>query len=525
MSLLSNMKWNSPSGLTRRILIAFIVLSLTLSFLLPSPAFAFSLDSYYTYTYTFIFSKTSVDTGETFSVQVNGTATCVEELPSPFTGAITEASIVARVVARQGSTEVELNPRFTVQFSSIPDNKGESASATETVSLVFPTGSAAGDYTVVGQILEANIKILGIIPYDAKAFLPRLEETMGTVSCGVGGLGFLGGGGGGGGQSQPNPVTDLKSLQDVNGELKESAEAKSVDGLAKITVPQGTKLSANGEIASNIVMNEVTQDKKPPAPDDGAIIGKAYDFGPDGLTFDHPIQLLFSFDPASLPGGVTKANLVIAWWDGKNWVALNGCKIDETANTVSGSITHFTIFTLITAPAPAPTPVATTTTTTPASVQVPAPTKTTPPTTTIPASPTPTIQPSPAKFTLSNLSINPSEINPGEKMTVNVLISNDGDLSDDYEIAMKLNGITVETRKITLPGKSIQPVEFTTSVNKAGVYTLEIGDITGTFTVHESAPLKKPVNWWLWGGLSATLILAIIIAVVVINHKRSVTRT
>jgi predicted lipoprotein with Yx(FWY)xxD motif len=82
----------------------------------------------------------------------------------------------------------------------------------------------------------------------------------------------------------------------------------------------------------------------------------AYDFGPDGTTFDPSITLTISYDPAVLPEGVAEADLHIAMFDGTDWVAL-ASTVDTAANTISASVGHFTRFAALGAmPPPTPTP-------------------------------------------------------------------------------------------------------------------------------------------------------------------------
>ncbi|MDD5288094.1 MAG: hypothetical protein PHY28_03145 [Dehalococcoidales bacterium] len=505
----------------RLISVPVMLLSLLAGVLIkPEPALALNINDYFTYGYTFTFFKTDKQTpldyagaGETFYVRASGTATCIKE--AEFMGlSVSEASIVIKVVARQGSTEVVLNPSFTISYKPFP-KKGETVTATQDVPLVFPAGSATGAYNVFGQILQANVKV-SILTYDAKGLLPpgELEKAMGTVGYGVavpaGGGGGVGGGGAGGGGtvvSQSEPITYLTKLVNLDGTLKEAAEAKSLDGKAVLNLPKGVKLTENGEIITAILMMEVKKENEPEPPKDSFIIGKAYDFRPNGLIFSQPIQITLFFDPASFPAGVQKKDLVIAWWDANNnkWVSLQDCQVDETANTVTGNVEHFTVFTLIAKPAPA---TATTPTTTPTSV--PAST-TTPvvPTTTPTSTPTTSTAPAtatPASFTLSDLTITPGEIETGENILVSALLTNTGDLTGEYEVILKLNDAVTDTRRITLAGKSSQSLSFTVAGDKVGTQTVSLGELSRTFTVKENSqtplqPKTKTINWWLIGAL------------------------
>ncbi len=97
-------------------------------------------------------------------------------------------------------------------------------------------------------------------------------------------------------------------------------------------------------------------DPSPPdPPEDASIIGLAYDFGPDGATFDPPITFTWSYDPDDIPEDVAEGDLVIAYYDedADEWVELEGV-VDTVNNTITASVSHFTIFAIIARAAPPP---------------------------------------------------------------------------------------------------------------------------------------------------------------------------
>jgi hypothetical protein len=63
-------------------------------------------------------------------------------------------------------------------------------------------------------------------------------------------------------------------------------------------------------------------------------------------------------------------------------------------------------------------------------------------------------------------------------------------------------------------------VSFDTSQDKEGVYTVEIGEASGTFTVKASQSVSpRVINWWLIGGF--IFIVTAIAMFVVLSVKRS----
>jgi hypothetical protein len=114
-------------------------------------------------------------------------------------------------------------------------------------------------------------------------------------------------------------------------------------------IPSGTTMKDDkGGILKAISAANLASPPAPPA--QNAII-LAKEMGPSGATFDPPITITMKFDPASLPAGLTKDKLVMAFWDGAKWVNLVST-VDSTANTVSAKVSHFTPYAILGATAP-----------------------------------------------------------------------------------------------------------------------------------------------------------------------------
>jgi hypothetical protein len=247
---------------------------------------------------------------------------------------------------------------------------------------------------------------------------PNLTDLSGSV--------FTGGGqlpptpqpepSGGGGGIPPLTTNLFGKTAETNinysGIVSKEIKATSADGRLTIDIPKGTKaLNKNG---SPLYSLTAKSNDSPPGPPEGSnIIGLAYDFGPDGATFQPAITFTWSYDPATLPEGVAAKNLVIAYYDAtaKKWIEVAG-EVDTANNKVTANVTHFTTYamlgTVTPAPAPAPTPTPTPTPvptpptpTPPAEKPAPTPPTPTPPVPTPPAekpvpTPTPTPAPTPA---------------------------------------------------------------------------------------------------------------------------------
>jgi len=231
---------------------------------------------------------------------------------------------------------------------------------------------------------------------------------------------------------------------------------------------------------------------KPPAPPgDACIIGLAYDLGPDGATFSPPIALTINYDPQSLPAGVAEQALYLAYWDGLKWVALE-TTVNAEANTASGKLSHFTIFAVI-----APIPPA----------------------------------PAPAAFSISNLSIQPTEAQPKQAVTITVSVTNTGGTEGSYTVVLKINGVKETEKSVTIAAGKSQNVSFSLSKEQAASYSVAVDGLSGSFTVAAPAPppqppvptppppAKPPINWPVLGGIMGGVIVVALLVFLVTRRR------
>lgn len=284
---------------------------------------------------------------------------------------------------------------------------------------------------------------------------------------------------------------DSVNIDKTTGEIKATITATSADGNLTVTIPAGTKaLTKAGTPLSSLRSNPVT----PPSPPAGAsVIGLAYDFGPDGATFEPPIEFKFTYDPADIPAGVDETDLVVAYFDEatNSWVTLTGV-VDPVTNTITVSVSHFTTFTILAIPKPL----------------------------------------APATFTVGDIVISPTTADIKELVTISTTVSNTGDVAGSHYVALTINGVPIATKVITLAGGASQEVTFVASGDTAGTYHVDVNGRLGQFTVRVAAapppppapepppppaaelppppapvptpaPEVPPTNWWLVGGIIA----------------------
>jgi sensor domain CHASE-containing protein len=270
---------------------------------------------------------------------------------------------------------------------------------------------------------------------------------------------------------------------DSSGIVQAATQLKTSDAKASLDIAEGTKLlDAEGNALSSFSASEVTA---PPAPPSDRAIVLAYDFGPSGARFEPAIKLTMSYDPAALPEGVSADELYITYWDGSQWVAL-ASTVDTVTNTVSADVTHFTQFAVM-----GKLPVA----------------------------------PLPASFAVSGLSITPSEVKPGEQVTISAVVTNSGGSEGTYTVVFKINNVEKAREEVTLGAGASQTVSFTVAREGEGIYAVKVGDQTGQFAVVApvvtSTVTTTVTNWALiWGIIGGVIVLGLLLWLVLRRRAR-----
>lgn len=253
------------------------------------------------------------------------------------------------------------------------------------------------------------------------------------------------GGGGGGGEptyyTQGNLFGTSKSYRiGSDGEVKEKIEATSADGKLTLTINKGTmaKDKDGGRLRN---LQAAIDDSPPSPPEESHLIGLAYSFGPDDATFDPPITLTWEYNPNTLPEGVDEEGLVVAYYDASagRWVDLDS-SVDTENNIITASVAHFTTFAIIGAPKP-------------------------------------------AAFTLSLVGISPSEVAPGEKVTITVSVANTGGRDGSRSVVLEINGVKEDEKTVTIAPGASKEVTFTVVKDQPGKYSVMVGGLGGGFTV------------------------------------------
>jgi hypothetical protein len=151
-------------------------------------------------------------------------------------------------------------------------------------------------------------------------------------------------------QTIPPPVPtpaplDISGNISGNGTVTQPIVYSVLNGEAVLNIAQGTiALTAASEPLQSLSVAENCF-SFPPAAAGAYIIGCAYDYTPNGATFNPAVTLTLKYDPGLVPAGVDASKLVIAYYDtsSSRWVVAPSVA-DTVNHAVTAQISHFSLF-------------------------------------------------------------------------------------------------------------------------------------------------------------------------------------
>ncbi len=66
-----------------------------------------------------------------------------------------------------------------------------------------------------------------------------------------------------------------------------------------------------------------------------------YEFGPDGFTFEKPIEITLYYDTGDFPAGVAESDLSMYVYNGNIWEFIEGSYVNQQTHAVIGQVSHF----------------------------------------------------------------------------------------------------------------------------------------------------------------------------------------
>ncbi|KXA94527.1 hypothetical protein AKJ65_04145 [candidate division MSBL1 archaeon SCGC-AAA259E19] len=100
--------------------------------------------------------------------------------------------------------------------------------------------------------------------------------------------------------------------------------------------------------------------------------------------------------------------------------------------------------------------------------------------------------PAKAEFEVTNLQINPSEVEPEQTVAISADVKNTGNATGSYELKLKIDGTTERTKKVELGAKKSTSITFEVSENIEDSYSVSLEGLSGSFKVIQ--PVPEPVN-------------------------------
>ena len=128
-----------------------------------------------------------------------------------------------------------------------------------------------------------------------------------------------------------------------------------------------------------------------------------------------------------------------------------------------------------------------------------------------------------AEFAISNFAVTPSEVKPGEEVTITFKVTNVGGQSGSTTVPLIVNQVTEDSETVTLDvGQSVN-VEFKITKQTLGTYTVEVDGQVHEFTVTETPSDGTqtddvPLEYIVVAVLVA-LVAAIIVIVVFVRRR------
>lgn len=406
----------------------------------PSTAFALDLNpfDYYEFDYHIVFSDDEVEPGEEFSVTVGAEVRCIKDMPF---GA-DEAALVVSGVARHAASgeEIALLDDFEVAVPDVPDWQGDTFVTEESVDLAFPADAASGAYDIVARLEYVSIdgwNITGLVPSGYRSISigpisvtspdpapPAPQVTPGHLSISI--LGH---------EYSPEINDEGLVLQDVT--------ARLIEGEVTLALQEGTCcLDASGDPLGHISVVRSSS----PAPFAEGLVLAAYSLHPGGAVFSPGISMGVTYEESGFPPGITEHDLTLAFHDNGAWKTISST-VDTAATTVRADIRHFSTIGLLAL----------------------------------------TNAPSPAAFSVSDLSVSPTTVPPMAGVNVSFAVRNTGGAAGTYPLMVEVNGRSEYARELTIGPSSSQHIRFRLARATPGTYTVSVNDeLTASFIVQST---------------------------------------
>ncbi|GAI79600.1 unnamed protein product, partial [marine sediment metagenome] len=130
----------------------------------------------------------------------------------------------------------------------------------------------------------------------------------------------------------------------------------------------------------------------------------------------------------------------------------------------------------------------------------------------------PVVAPLPTAFSVSNLTVQPTEVPTGEAVTIDVALTNTGGTEGSYTVVLKINGVKEADRTVTIAAGDTLNLIFPVTKEAAGSYTVTVDGLSGSFTVITPAVVT---DWaWLGGIIGAIIVIGLLVFWLIFIRRR-----
>ena len=130
-----------------------------------------------------------------------------------------------------------------------------------------------------------------------------------------------------------------------------------------------------------------------------------------------------------------------------------------------------------------------------------------------PGSTTTAPTPTPAEFTISSLSVTPSEVKPSQQVTISAVVTNTGGSEGSYAVILEINDVEETRKQITIEAGKSETIDFSVARDKEGSYKVSIDDKVGQFSVSVPTttytPPSAPTTVIVWRTPSTPVTLTV----------------
>ena len=133
--------------------------------------------------------------------------------------------------------------------------------------------------------------------------------------------------------------------------------------------------------------------------------------------------------------------------------------------------------------------------------------------------------PLPARFEVSNLTINPKQAQLGQPVTISVTIINEGATEGSFELHLIIDGIVRMVKEVTLAGKSSETLTFEVSNLAVGKHQVKLAGLTENFKIVRITipPEESRVNWLLLDvSVGAAIVIGALVLYLTTRRSRQV---